>query len=907
MKINSLTVAMLCTAFTSVSYASEAPDLGRSPTTESVNYVLNTYQADPSLPHITSYVSNWGQYGRKFNIGKVANGYDRIILSFYGMCGTKVGDPTITSAVDSLKEICSLAGAKDFEVISTDLWGDLATTAGGALTQQDLADAGNPNWDSLQKLAQRWYKGEDYAAGVMGYARKAKAENPNLHIGFSVGGWSLSEPFSRMAKDAASRKVFVDSIVNIFKLYPFFDQVDIDWEYPGGGGAEGNSVDDQDGTNYAMLIKELRTALNQANLDDVNIAIAAGAPKTKLDASNLKQLVDNGVNIIHLMTYDFFGTGWAEKIAHHTNLMHYDQDGFSADDSIKYMTDVLGIDPKVIYLGYAGYTRNGAGANITSYSPLAGTYNKSASNVAGSWENGTSEWYDITTNMVKVTPESGMTFDNPDYKLYTDAVANADFVYNANNHLFMSLDTPRTVFAKAQYAKEHGLGGVFNWMGDYADGLLLNAAREGLGQKVIDQKIDMHNIIYQCGENITSQEECIKLTNQYGDQSVTKANAGQDVTAALEFNTDYKLSGDQSTSEFGNLTYHWSLGQVVGIAKSDVELTHVHKSDAQFTLAEPSGDKAKSAKLTFNLTVTDEKGNQSTDSVSYTLQGENAKPVAIAKVTDNSVVGKPFNLVGSQSYDDDGDSVTCQWSQTKGEHVSLAQADSCDVSNISTANLSNQEQQLAFELTVSDGVDQSTASVDVALQANAIDNQPPVPVISVLGDSVVGGTVKLDGNKSTDDGVVASYHWAVTFNGSALSVDNLDQAVASFTPEKEGTYTATLTVTDNLGVSANKSQKIEVKAAPQNTWSADTVYNSGDHVIYNGDEYVAQWWTKGQAPGTDQVWKILSDGTVKDWSASTVYDKGDQAIYQGVTYTAKWWTQGNVPGTEQYGPWQENS
>ena len=415
------------------------------------------------------------------------------------------------------------------------------------------------------------------------------------------------------------------------------------------------------------------------------------------------------------------------------------------------------------------------------------------------------------------------------------------------------------------------------------------------------------NIIYQCGENITSQEECIKLTNQYGDQSVTKANAGQDVTAALEFNTDYKLSGDQSTSEFGNLTYHWSLGQVVGIAKSDVELTHVHKSDAQFTLAEPSGDKAKSAKLTFNLTVTDEKGNQSTDSVSYTLQGENAKPVAIAKVTDNSVVGKPFNLVGSQSYDDDGDSVTCQWSQTKGEHVSLAQADSCDVSNISTANLSNQEQQLAFELTVSDGVDQSTASVDVALQANAIDNQPPVPVISVLGDSVVGGTVKLDGNKSTDDGVVASYHWAVTFNGSALSVDNLDQAVASFTPEKEGTYTATLTVTDNLGVSANKSQKIEVKAAPQNTWSADTVYNSGDHVIYNGDEYVAQWWTKGQAPGTDQVWKILSDGTVKDWSASTVYDKGDQAIYQGVTYTAKWWTQGNVPGTEQYGPWQENS
>lgn len=33
-------------------------------------------------------------------------------------------------------------------------------------------------------------------------------------------------------------------------------------------------------------------------------------------------------------------------------------------------------------------------------------------------------------------------------------------------------------------------------------------------------------------------------------------------------------------------------------------------------------------------------------------------------------------------------------------------------------------------------------------------------------------------------------------------------------------------------------------ASSANSWNANTVYNSGDQVSYNGKTYTAKWWTK---------------------------------------------------------------
>ncbi|WP_305844612.1 carbohydrate-binding protein [Photobacterium leiognathi] len=111
-------------------------------------------------------------------------------------------------------------------------------------------------------------------------------------------------------------------------------------------------------------------------------------------------------------------------------------------------------------------------------------------------------------------------------------------------------------------------------------------------------------------------------------------------------------------------------------------------------------------------------------------------------------------------------------------------------------------------------------------------------------------------------------------------------------------------MTDNLGATSSQQQELTVKSASKNTWSPDTIYTGGEHVIFNGNEYVAKWWTRGDEPGTNPVWKLLTDDSAaKEWTSDKVYNTGDKAIYNGITYTAKWWTKGNIPGAEQWGPW----
>ncbi len=43
---------------------------------------------------------------------------------------------------------------------------------------------------------------------------------------------------------------------------------------------------------------------------------------------------------------------------------------------------------------------------------------------------------------------------------------------------------------------------------------------------------------------------------------------------------------------------------------------------------------------------------------------------------------------------------------------------------------------------------------------------------------------------------------------------------------------------------------------PTNLWDKDKVYDTGDVVTHNGREWTAQWWTKGEEPGTTGEWGV---------------------------------------------------
>ncbi|CCN72741.1 putative Chitinase [Vibrio nigripulchritudo SFn118] len=469
--------------------------------------VFNTYEDNASLLPVAGYVSNWGGYERSFDINDIEGKYDKLVYSFMALCGTEIGDPTITSAVKSAKKVCADGGYPDFTIVFTDPFADL---------HKDLG-AGSGNWVSELNGPATFEAGQEHAGGLVAVLREMKKRDPGLELAFSVGGWSLSEPFSRMASTFESRKVFVDSAVKWFTLYPMFDQLDIDWEYPGGAGASENSWSPDDGKNYALLIKELRMALDAAGMQNKKIAIAAGAPASKLDASNIKALIDNGLDYVHLMTYDFMGE-WQDKLAHHTNLsgeqLKNDDTFHSAEKSIDYMIDVLGIPSTAIQIGYANYSRNAGQVNLQSVSPLIGSF--TPGNAANkSYDTGSSELYDYANKLVsfKSTGAAGMQ----GYEIYTDIDANADFLFNKTTKQYVSVDTPRTVYAKAAYAKKRNLGGIFNWMVDHDPGYHINAAREGLGYKVTQTKLDMTNVINTCGlidvnGNKLTEEDCKILT-----------------------------------------------------------------------------------------------------------------------------------------------------------------------------------------------------------------------------------------------------------------------------------------------------------------------------------------------------------------------------------------------------------
>src|SRR5205085_757913 len=76
-----------------------------------------------------------------------------------------------------------------------------------------------------------------------------KKKHPTLQTLISVGGWGGSGEFSDAALTPESREKFAKSAAH-FAHDNGFDGVDIDWEYPTGGGAEKGKGRPEDTKNF---------------------------------------------------------------------------------------------------------------------------------------------------------------------------------------------------------------------------------------------------------------------------------------------------------------------------------------------------------------------------------------------------------------------------------------------------------------------------------------------------------------------------------------------------------------------------------------------------------------------------------------------------------------------------------
>jgi len=289
------------------------------------------------------------------------------------------------------------------------------------------------------------------------YLHSLKAQNPNLKILNSVGGWG-ADGFSDAALTAASRNVFADSIIAYVKKYDL-DGIDLDWEYPtqdAGGIVTGRPEDKE---NFTLVLKLIREKLNALGLEKgkyYELTIAAGAGWGYLDGveiGKITPLLDN----INVMTYDFAG-GWVPTTAHHTHLYGTN---ISADLSV----DVLlknGVPAHKIVIGGAFYSHKWT--DVTGDGPIVGRSAK-----------GSEDTPSYSATIATYNEETG-------YTRYWDEDAKAPYLFDGST--FLSYDDPESLAAKAKYVLDRGLAGAMFW--EYSQdttGALLGALADGLKGK----------------------------------------------------------------------------------------------------------------------------------------------------------------------------------------------------------------------------------------------------------------------------------------------------------------------------------------------------------------------------------------------------------------------------------------
>jgi chitinase len=270
-----------------------------------------------------------------------------------------------------------------------------------------------------------------------------KKQNPRLKILYSIGGWVWSDQFSNIAAYENSRVKFAKSAVQLMKSYGF-DGIDIDWEFPGQR-AEDNVFRPSDKENFTLLLAELRNQLEfQTKVDNTHylLSIAAGADQDYINHTDLGK-AQQYLDYINLMCYDFYN-GWMYQTGHHANLYPSKYEKFGGN-SISQSVDLflkVGIPAHKLILGIPFY-----GRKWTKVTPNNnGLYQsaQSGSEIIASWK-------------IAEELKSGKF-----QKLY-DESAKASYLWNAQDNVFMSYETPKEIELKSKFIKDKGLGGAMFW------------------------------------------------------------------------------------------------------------------------------------------------------------------------------------------------------------------------------------------------------------------------------------------------------------------------------------------------------------------------------------------------------------------------------------------------------------
>jgi chitinase len=302
--------------------------------------------------------------------------------------------------------------------------------------------------------------GEQWVEGALrGNCRALQAlkkKHSHLKTLISVGGWTLSSPFSDVAFTKESRENFAQSCVAFMVKYGF-DGVDLDWEYPVGGGLESNKTRAADKENYTLLLAELRRQLDaQGAKDKTRYLLTIAAPAGPKTFANLElDKIHPQLDWLNLMAYDFHGP-WSPLTHFNAPLFAVAKDPtsdetirkhFNVDSAVKAFLRA-GVPPDKIVVGLPFYGRGWASVKDVK----GGLFQPHGPNPPqGTWEAGVFDYKDLAKNYVGK------------FQRHWHDEAKVPWLFDAKRGVMISYDDPESLRLKAEYVNQHKLGGMMCW------------------------------------------------------------------------------------------------------------------------------------------------------------------------------------------------------------------------------------------------------------------------------------------------------------------------------------------------------------------------------------------------------------------------------------------------------------
>ncbi len=273
----------------------------------------------------------------------------------------------------------------------------------------------------------------------------------------SIGGWTLSENFPKIAADPVKRANFASECVKALRDYKF-DGIDIDWEYPGYTEHKGVPEDKQ---NFTLLMQSIRDSIDAYGKKikyKFLLTAALGANKGNMEFiewDKVKTIFD----YMNLMTYDYNGT-WSPDANHQTALYEPTSGwGGSVDGSFKLLTEKYNVPVEKLNIGVAFYGRSlllkGPGEDIYTKNHLS-----LQDSITYSTDLGMPQYYDILLKM-------------KNFERRWDDAAKAPYLIGTpgKRHTFVSYDDEQSVRLKSEYVLKKESAGVIIWdiTGDYIE------------------------------------------------------------------------------------------------------------------------------------------------------------------------------------------------------------------------------------------------------------------------------------------------------------------------------------------------------------------------------------------------------------------------------------------------------